>query len=207
MLHVNTVNREHVVSASCAWCRASHWLLLITFARDVTTNSKEMADIAMQTVPTVTFKEGACEDDESVFVNCVLDKMIKKVPSTSRFQVDRVDSIKEEFTEENGIVDAAESPVHGDKDDDSRQPYESPTFGSTSPSDTYNSCTNPYETNFKTFGKYTTEALPHMDHYRNLLSATTAMKSRPTLAELHEEKVCCLFIMVILLTVRCLSIP
>jgi hypothetical protein len=44
-------------------------------------------------------------------------------------------------------------------------------------------------TNHKTFGKYTTEALPHMDHYRNLLSATNALKSRPTLAELHEEKV------------------
>jgi hypothetical protein len=28
-----------------------------------------------------------------------------------------------------------------------------------------------------------------MDHYRNLLSATNALKSRPTLAELHEEKV------------------
>jgi hypothetical protein len=41
-------------------------------------------------------------------------------------------------------------------------------------------------TNLKTFGHNTTEALPHVDHYRNLLSATTALRSRPTLQELHE---------------------
>ena len=56
-----------------------------------------------------------------------------------------------------------------------------------SPTATYQSVNA--NTNHKTFGKYTTEFLPHVDHYRNLLSATNALKSRPTLAELHEEKV------------------
>lgn len=41
----------------------------------------------------------------------------------------------------------------------------------------------------KTFGRDTQEALPHVDHYRNLMSAITAMKQRPTLTELHEEQV------------------
>ena len=51
--------------------------------------------------------------------------------------------------------------------------------------DTYN---NPsYDTrNLKTFGQNTLETLPHLDHYRNLLSATGAMKKRPTLLELHD---------------------
>ncbi|XP_033751068.1 solute carrier family 12 member 2-like [Pecten maximus] len=151
-----------------------------------------MADISMQTVPTVTFKEGACKNDLRVVLNNTPNDMIRKVPSTSRFQVDRVDSVTDDPDDVNNSVDDAESPAFRNKDD-SRQSFESPVFGSppVSPTDTYashNSFSNPYETNFKTFGKYTTEALPHMDHYRNLLSATTAMKSRPTLAELHEEK-------------------
>ncbi|OWF48421.1 solute carrier family 12 member 2-like isoform X2 [Mizuhopecten yessoensis] len=153
-----------------------------------------MADTSMQTVPTVTFKEGACcENNLPVLLNNTSNEMIRKVSSTSRFQVDRVNSVTDDPDDVNNTVDDAESPAHRNKDD-SRQSFESPTFGSSppvSPTDTYashNSFSNPYETNFKTFGRYTTEALPHMDHYRNLLSATTAMKSRPTLAELHEEK-------------------
>lgn len=37
----------------------------------------------------------------------------------------------------------------------------------------------------------TIEALPCVDHYRNIFSATAAgnLKARPTLAELHEERV------------------
>lgn len=42
-------------------------------------------------------------------------------------------------------------------------------------------------THLKTFGQNTLETLPHADHYRNLLSATGAMRKRPTLLELHEE--------------------
>lgn len=59
---------------------------------------------------------------------------------------------------------------------------------SMSPTNTYVG----YDThNLKTFGHNTHEALPHVDHYRNLLStsATHALKARPTLDELHEEKV------------------
>ncbi|ESP00673.1 hypothetical protein LOTGIDRAFT_177989 [Lottia gigantea] len=41
--------------------------------------------------------------------------------------------------------------------------------------------------NLKTLAINTHEALPCMDHYRNILSATGGMKTRPTLAELHEE--------------------
>ena len=46
-----------------------------------------------------------------------------------------------------------------------------------------------YDThNLKTFGHNTLETLPHLDHYRNLLSATGAMRKRPTLLELHEHE-------------------
>jgi len=68
---------------------------------------------------------------------------------------------------------------------------DSPTTFSVAPHDTYGHNQNSYTaygTHLKTFGKNTTEALPHVDHYRNLLSATSALKSRPTLEELHEEK-------------------
>ena len=47
-----------------------------------------------------------------------------------------------------------------------------------------------YDThNLKTFGQDTLETLPNVDHYRNLLSATGAMRQRPTLAELHNLEV------------------
>ncbi|XP_064609144.1 solute carrier family 12 member 1-like [Liolophura sinensis] len=74
--------------------------------------------------------------------------------------------------------------------------------GQLSPYATYHSQLNTYDsrresgqlsptgTNVcKTFGRDTQEALPHVDHYRNLMSAITAMKQRPTLTELHEEQV------------------
>lgn len=41
----------------------------------------------------------------------------------------------------------------------------------------------------KTFGRNTLETLPHIDHYRNLLSTTGVIKSRPTLLELHDLEV------------------
>ena len=37
----------------------------------------------------------------------------------------------------------------------------------------------------------THEAFPREDHYRNLFSAPLGLRSRPTLAELHEEIVSC----------------
>jgi len=141
------------------------------------------------------------------------DTTMKKTPSTSRFQVDRVD-FKDEVVKVNGIdehinvapvvtiagilridTDAEPSLERQQSQEDDKRSYDSPTFvaGSISPTDTYGynqTFTNDYnDTHFKTFGRNTTEALPHVDHYRNLLSATAALKSRPTLAELHEEKV------------------
>ena len=51
---------------------------------------------------------------------------------------------------------------------------------------TYN--THSYDThNLKTFGRNTLETLPHLDHYRNILTATSAIKKRPTLLELHDH--------------------
>lgn len=119
-----------------------------------------------------------------------LNKM-EKCPSTHRFQVAKV-----EFADENRQSDEDEeetvvgngSLAGGDAD----QPDATSTTFSL-PSDTYGNYQNSYTgygTHLKTFGKNTTEAIPHVDHYRNLLSATSPLKSRPTLAELHEEKVC-----------------
>ena len=110
---------------------------------------------------------------------------MEKCPSTHRFQVAKVefsDEVKSEADDvkENGSVQHEPS-------------IDSPTVTFTVQSpDSYNDGQN--QNSFttyalKTFGKNTTEALPHMDHYRNLLSATSALKTRPTLAELHEEKV------------------
>lgn len=41
----------------------------------------------------------------------------------------------------------------------------------------------------KTFGRNTLETLPHIDHYRNLLSTTGGMRKRPTLLELHDIEI------------------
>lgn len=119
---------------------------------------------------------------------------MKKTPSTSRFQVDRVDSIASDKSDSNSAKNKTNHvvvslPTEYSTDSLSAslggtdsQPA-SPTLG--------HDHDNQYETHVKTFGRNTTEALPHVDHYRNLLSATCALnlKSRPTLAELHEEKV------------------
>jgi hypothetical protein len=124
---------------------------------------------------------------------------MSSTPSTSRFHVARVD---DEKVEENELPpDPEVEPLTGkptkqidfqfpDSPKSPTSPCDSVRFfgGTVSPNDTYgynNSC----ETHMKTFGKNTVEAIPHVDHYRNLLSATAALKSRPTLAELHEEKV------------------
>ena len=124
---------------------------------------------------------------------CDSEFNMKKVPSTSRFQVARVDFAddvdkkegeKDTETEHGG--DHKGRVVEFDRQDSHRDSI-NVYLESVSPTATYQSV-NANNTH-KTFGKYTTEALPHVDHYRNLLSATNALKSRPTLAELHEEKV------------------
>jgi len=54
-----------------------------------------------------------------------------------------------------------------------------------------------YDTHQKTFGHNTLETLPHADHYRNLLSATGHIRKRPTLLELHELAVCCVYLSIL----------
>lgn len=112
--------------------------------------------------------------------------------SSSRFKVHRV-SIAEpcEDDEENNVARDRENSMQHYRhsiDSNSERYPDSPhgTF-SFSPTDTYR--THSYDTsNLKTFGGNTTEAIPHLDHYRNLLSTTAALKTRPTLQELHEGK-------------------
>ncbi|XP_013401253.1 solute carrier family 12 member 1 [Lingula anatina] len=94
----------------------------------------------------------------------------------SRFKVNKV-----EFKEDKETV--PDNDAGGGDHVESLSPPTSPLI-----SDSYNSHSF-YDThNLKTFGHNTNEALPHVDHYRNLLSTTQALKSRPTLQELHEEK-------------------
>ncbi|XP_053405857.1 solute carrier family 12 member 3-like isoform X2 [Mercenaria mercenaria] len=118
-------------------------------------------------------------------VNLQLEEM-EKVPSAHRFQVAKVEFADEKPDEDGDNVRetaVGNGSVAGEED------ATSTTFSL--PSDTYGNNHNSYTgygTHLKTFGKNTTEAIPHVDHYRNLLSATSPLKSRPTLAELHEEK-------------------
>ena len=115
---------------------------------------------------------------------------MEKVPSTHRFHVAKV-----EFVEEDKDIS-----IHERNNEDARSNGSAPAADNgdatsatfSLPNDTYGANQNSYTaygTNLKTFGKNTTEAIPHVDHYRNLLSATSPLKTRPTLAELHEEKV------------------
>jgi hypothetical protein len=110
---------------------------------------------------------------------------IKPSPSASRFQVARVDFVDDTESKDKGDieVDGDSEPLTPNGDVDS------PSFN-ISPNSTFG-YPNSDGTHMKTFGRNTTEALPCVDHYRNLLSATCALKTRPTLAELHEEKVSC----------------
>ena len=115
-----------------------------------------------------------------------------KSKGPSRFKVARVD-----FAEDVGKpASEAEQDVNDNKGKNYRRNRQESTcsnFSELSPQmsqDSYSGThtgTHGYDThNLKTFGQNTLETLPHMDHYRNLLSATGAMKKRPTLLELHE---------------------
>ena len=99
--------------------------------------------------------------------------------SSSRFQVARVDS---------------QSDRRGSGDDCVGIELGTPQSGPGSPGGTRFSIstnsanTNTYDTSNNPCGWGNThEALPSEDHYRNIFSATPGLKSRPTLAELHEE--------------------
>ena len=121
---------------------------------------------------------------------------LPRVQSKSRFKVARV-----EFSSDPTGRDA--DPAKGREDAPttagrprtrSRQESVCSNDGGsspTSPNNVEHHNSHSYDThNLKTFGHNTLETLPHLDHYRNLLSATGNIRKRPTLLELHElEKV------------------
>ncbi|KAL8575172.1 hypothetical protein ACOMHN_042482 [Nucella lapillus] len=96
--------------------------------------------------------------------------------SSSRFQVARVDSQSNRRDSGDIVVDIN---------------HESPQSGPESPggrrfSTSTNSCT--YDTSSKNYDwNNLTEALPREAFYRNIFSTTPGLRTRPTLAELHEE--------------------
>ena len=113
--------------------------------------------------------------------------------SNSRFKVARVD-----FVDETG--DRDEKKIAPPKDIElDRVVLDHVDRGPESPSATFSvsgdTFSHSYDTsNNKTCAMMNThEALPCLDHYRNIFSATGELKSRPTLAQLHEEMVsiCC----------------
>ena len=128
---------------------------------------------------TDTIDETTAKDSENV----------GKKKNKSRFKVALV-----EFTDD--VKPAAE-----DADGGSSSP------ASPNPTDTHGY--THYDTNnLKTFGRNTLETLPHLDHYRNLLSATGAMRKRPTLLELHEHDQVCIhsYYKIVVLTDRSLAV-
>jgi len=82
------------------------------------------------------------------------------------------------------------SPPGGDEDDDEDNEEETSGGGEqpSPPAYTPYHVTDSYDAqrNQKTFGQHTIETLPHVDHYRDMLTPSGAMRKRPTLVELHE---------------------
>ena len=134
---------------------------------------------------------------------------LPKSRSTSRFKVNRVEFAEEPSKETDDDVECAPEVGHvGARDATS---HNGVTFKGVPdnkgpiklvdhvPSISIDSSTSPpyspnpgdsYDThNLKTFGKNTLETLPNLDHYRNMMSATGAMKKRPTLMELQQDDV------------------
>lgn len=120
--------------------------------------------------------------------------------SVSRFQVAKVTGDNgskdgEVSTEEIALNGYGETNGHGEDDDYNHENYEndencdratsSPVpFNHQSTMD-YNNSHTVYDTkNLKSFRHYTREALPRVDHYRDINSVHGHM-SRPTLDELH----------------------
>lgn len=129
-----------------------------------------------------------------------LQENIPEKKQKSRFKVDKVEfkelPAKDEVEkEENGTcetndIQCKQNTKDTDKTENKVVMVCGDSIGSSPPmtpnhTDSYQQPTYG-ETHMKTFGHNTLETLPHMDHYRNLLSATGAMKKRPTLLELHE---------------------
>ena len=103
----------------------------------------------------------------------------------SRFQVARVDFAEEPVIERDNKPDKNVGFTVDNDDSDERG------GGELSP-DSYQRSVSYDTNNLRTFAHNTLETLPHVDHYRNLLSTTGHMRKRPTLLELHDmaEQVC-----------------
>ncbi|PVD19309.1 hypothetical protein C0Q70_19796 [Pomacea canaliculata] len=101
--------------------------------------------------------------------------------SSSRFQVARVDS-------KTDRRDSGDNSISGSGDAGESRKYSVPDSPGVAFSISTDSVTQSYETTTRNYMLNTIEALPCVDNYRNIFSATgQGMKSRPTLAELHEE--------------------
>lgn len=104
--------------------------------------------------------------------------------SSSRFQVARVDSQSDRRgSGEESNTRTASPQSDGKLTEDPESPGARFSIST-------DSVGNTYDTSSKNYVLNTHEALPCVDHYRNIFSATAqGMKTRPTLAELHEERV------------------
>ncbi|KAK7482628.1 hypothetical protein BaRGS_00026127 [Batillaria attramentaria] len=106
--------------------------------------------------------------------------------SSSRFQVARVDSQPADRRGSHEEDEAATSTSTPSGEKFIRE--EAPESPGARFSISTDSVGNTYDTTSKNYVLNTHEALPCVDHYRNIFSATAGgMKTRPTLAELHEE--------------------
>ena len=125
---------------------------------------------------------------------------LPRVQSKSRFKVARVEFSDEPVSDHKAkdAVPSSERDVNNSRGrtrNRSRQESicsndtSSPPISPNNADPTYNS--HSYDThNLKTFAHNTLETVPHLDHYRNILSASGNIRKRPTLLELHElEKV------------------
>lgn len=120
--------------------------------------------------------------------------------SSSRFQVARVDS-------KTDRRDSGDNSISGSGDAGESRKYSVPDSPGVAFSISTDSVTQSYETTTRNYMLNTIEALPCVDNYRNIFSATgQGMKSRPTLAELHEEMVSCTCRIVVCYSVRSYSV-
>ena len=93
----------------------------------------------------------------------------KSKNSRSRFKVEQV------CEEERRQSDSSSHGRRSSRDDGGRRP------SSACPGETYSDTC-------RTFGRNTLESLPHVDHYRNIFTASGDLRQRPTLVELHEQE-------------------
>lgn len=103
-------------------------------------------------------------------------------PGRARFQVARVDVVDENADGEAGGKRSSENKVLGEEEDEEVQlSHQSSSSRGAQPVD--DGCAT-----YKDAGGHNTlESLPHVDHYRNILTVSGGIvRKRPTLMELHD---------------------